>query len=199
LQLNERAEAYNKSFDKYPPLLYHKSKKGREWIYGVWIIGNNYQSKNSFYGEYPPNYLKRINSMFYDIEEKQTLHLFSGSLNKDNTNEITFDINEKLNPSVVGDAHKLSEYFKKNSIDLIIADPPYSEEDANKYGIPMVKRNTVVKECYKILKKGGFLVWLDQVYPQYKKEQLKLIGSIGVIRSTNHRTRTVFIWRKEKR
>ena len=79
---------------------------------------------------------------------------------------------------------------------LILADPPYSEEDAKRYGTPMVNRNTALKEATKILKPGGNLVWLDQVWPMFRKAELRLWGVIGVIRSTNHRVRAVFIFEK---
>jgi predicted SAM-dependent methyltransferase len=133
--------------------------------------------------------------MFPDC--KKIVHLFSGSLSED-VKGIRFDVNQDLNPDIVGDAHELFKYFESNSIDLIVADPPYSEEDALHYGTPLIKRNKVVKECYKILKLGGFLVWLDQAYPMYRKEELRLVGTIGIIRSTNHRFRVCLIWEKVK-
>jgi len=60
----------------------------------------------------------------------------------------------------------------------------------------MVKRNTVLKQAYKVLKKGGHLVWLDQVLPQYRKIELKPVGYIGMVKSTNHRFRVITIFEK---
>lgn len=127
--------------------------------------------------------------MFPDC--KKILHLFSGSVQQDDT----FDISDKYNPSYVGDAYNLSKIVKQK-YDLIYADPPYSKEDAKKYGTKMIKRYDVVRECVQVMDDGGFLVWLDQVYPMYRKKELKLVGVIGIIRSTNHRVRTAFIFRK---
>jgi len=190
MELSDRAKLYNDSYPNYPPLVV----SGR-WLYGMWMIGNNYRSKRKFYGEYPPSFLERIMSMFPDCEE--IVHLFSGSLDE-NTTGIRFDINPDLDPTpnIIGDAHRLSEYFEEDSVDLIIADPPYSEEDAAHYGTPLINRNKVVKECHKILKPGGFLVWLDQAYPMYRKNELHLVGTIGIIRSTNHRFRVCLIWER---
>jgi len=180
-------ENYKKEFPKYPPLV----KDGR-WIYGIWMIGNNYRNKNQYYGEYPPSYLKRVHSLFPDA--KNVLHLFCGSVDKGLwENEVRFDLKKEVNPDVVGNAESLSSFFNQK-FDLILADPPYTNEDANKYGNPMVNRNKVVKECTKILKVGGYLVWLDMVLPMYRKDTLKLIGTIGLIRSTNHRFRVVSIF-----
>jgi len=190
MNLSERAAAYNTAFPKYPSLFYSKN-----FILGTWMIGNYYRNKTDYHGAYPHSYLKRILSMFPDVAEDDILQLFSGSLGREDPG-IRFDINPDLKPDIVGEAMNLSSYFPEKKFNLILADPPYSEEDANKYGIPMVNRNRVVKECVKVLKPGGFLVWLDQVFPMYSKQELKLVGTIGVVRSTNHRTRMVFIWER---
>jgi hypothetical protein len=184
LTLKDRVEAYNKTFPSYPKL-----STSNGWIVGTWIIGNYYRNKSNYYGCYPHSYLKRIRSMFPDC--KKILHVFSGSVQQDET----FDIKPQYKPTYVGDAHNLSEIIKQK-YELILADPPYSEEDAQHYGTPMINRNHVVRECAKILENEGFLVWLDQVFPMYRKKELKLVGVIGVIRSTNHRVRTAFIFRK---
>ena len=185
--IQERAKFYNSLFLNYPPLVCTD-----RWLYGVWMLGNNYRSKQGYYGEYPPAYLKRVTSLFPDCEN--ILHLFSGSLKE--CIGIRFDINQSCEPDIVGDAEYLSTYFPDNYFSIIYADPPYSEEDANKYGRCMVKRNKVLAECYKIICPGGFLVWLDQVLPMYRKSEFTLIGTIGIIRSTNHRFRVVSIFQK---
>lgn len=200
LTLQDRATFYNKTFPtfaKQAPLF-----ATERWLLGVWMIGNDYRSKKKYYGEYPPKYLERIRSLFPDIDTE--LHLFSGSIEGNNEKIITFDMKKQVKtedgsiiiPNIIGNAEQLSKYFPSNSQMLIIADPPYSDEDATHYGTPLVNRNKVVKECYSVLKKDGFLVWLDQVYPMYSSKYLKLIGTISVIRSTNHRVRVVFIYQK---
>jgi hypothetical protein len=79
---------------------------------------------------------------------------------------------------------------------LIVADPPYTGEDCDHYGVPLIRRQVVVRECHKVLAPGGFLVWLDMVWPQYSKRDWILRGLIGVVRSTNHRARIVTILEK---
>lgn len=187
MELSERAEAHNKAFPKFSPVFYWKN-----WLLAVWNIGNNYKG-SGYHGSYPPSYLKRIMSMFPDSEF--ILHLFSGSLDS-NVKGIRFDINPALKPDVCGDAEYLSELVLPNHFDLILADPPYSGEDAEKYGVPLVNRNKVVKECWKVLKPGGFLCWMDMVLPMYSKKEWKRVGEIAISRSTNHRVRAVFIFQK---
>jgi len=190
LTLEERVENYRRTFPNYPPVVLF----GR-WLYGIWIIGRNYKSRKKYYGEYPPTYLKRVHSLFPDA--KRVLHLFSGVVKKGFWKiEVKFDINPQVHPDVVGDAHRLSEFFPENSFDLILADPPYSHEDAMHYGVPMINRNKVILECYKVLEKGGFLCWLDQVLPMFNKSMFELVGTIGIVRSTNHRFRILSIFRR---
>jgi len=187
--LFERATLYNRTFPDYPPLV-----STERWLYGVWVLGNNYQSKQGYYGEYPPAYLKRVTSLFPDCTS--VLHLFSGSLTNKCTG-IRFDSKNECKPDVVGNAEKLSNYFPP-MFDIIYADPPYSNEDANRYGQCLVNRNKVLNECHKVLVDNGFLVWLDQVLPMYRKTEFQLVGTIGLVRSTNHRVRMVFIFQKQR-
>jgi len=184
--VQQMADSYNVAFPDYPPLV-HTDR----WLYGVWMIGNDYRNKTTFHGAYPARYLDRVMSMFPNATN--VLHLFSGSLPAGDY--IRFDI--KQDADVQGDAHKLSTYFPPNWFDLILADPPYSGEDADKYGTPMVNRNVVVKECYKALRPQGILVWLDCVLPMYRKVEVSLVGTIGLVRSTNHRFRVVSIFKSQ--
>jgi len=187
LSIEERAELYNKAFPKFPPL---RIWNGR--IEDIWFLGQNYRSRSTYYGSYPGNYLKRIQVLF--PEPSPTLHLFSGSLPKGNY--ILFDRKADLNPDVVGSAEHLSHYFSDYKFGIIFADPPYSIEDAEHYGCTLIKRNTVIDECWKVLLPGGVLIWLDQVWPQYSKAKWKLYGKIGIEISTNHRARSVTILQK---
>ncbi len=188
-ELIERAGFYNETFPKYSKLAWLQAS--HRWLWGIWSIGNNYKG-SGYYGSYPPRYVDRVMSMFPDAEN--ILHLFSGSLTKEVEGD-RFDVNPNVEPDIVGDAHKLSEIVTKK-YDLILADPPYSEEDALHYGTAMVNRNKVVSECSLVLEKGGFLIWLDQVLPMYRRDTLERCISIGVERSTNHRFRQVVGWKK---
>lgn len=203
ISLQERCNNYKLTFPDYPEPVVGSDNR----IQGTWILGNNYRNKTEYYGAYPPSYLKRVYSLFPDIipnTDKKLLHLFSGSIDETNVQckEIRFDRKklielEKITvkPDVVGNAEKLSNYFTEK-FDLILADPPYSEEDAKRYGTSLISRNKVVKEAHKILKPNGFLVWLDQVLPMYRKTEFAIRGAIGIVRSTNHRFRMMIMFQK---
>ena len=133
--------------------------------------------------------------MFPDA--KKVLHLFSGSLPPGDY--VRFDCREELAPDVLGQAHDLSEHFKPGQFDLILADPPYSNEDADRYGSPMVNRNKVMQQCSSVVRSGGHLVWLDQVLPMYRKTTWLHWGTIGIVRSTNHRFRVASFFQRQGR
>jgi len=161
---------------------------------GVWSIGACYKG-TGYYGNYPYGYLNRIESIFPD--RKSILHLFSGSLPPGKYTRFDIGLNDSAQYDVKGDAQELSNHFKPNSFDIIYADPPYSKEDAKKYKTSMPNRKKVLHECYKVLKPGGFLVWMDEVLPMYRKSEFKRIGEIMISRSTNHRIRAVFIFERQ--
>ncbi len=178
LNLQDRIKLYRAGDASRGPLYVNNGYR----IEGMWLAGRNFKG-NGYYGSYPGDYLSRVMSMFPDAED--VLHLFSGAI--DPGNYTRFDMNGR--GDVQGDAHKLSEYFEPESFDLIVADPPYTGEDADKYGTPMVKRQTVLKEALKVLHPSGIIVWLDQVWPMHSNEVCQLVGIIGVAISTNHRAR----------
>ena len=186
---NQRLENYYNELD-FPKSVFLGED---DRLYGTWVMGNTYTVKSSYYGGYPHGYLKRIKALFPD--KQNILHLFSGKVDKDIFNGKTIDINPEHTPDVIGDAHKLSEYFE-DEFDLILADPPYSIEDCDHYGTTMVKRKTILNECIKVIKKGGHIVWLDQVLPMYRKDDLKVVGYIGMVKSTNHRFRVITIFER---
>jgi hypothetical protein len=183
MNLEERVNNYHKTFPKYSKLIIN-----RDCIEGIWVMGNNYTTKTELYGAYPYGYLERIFSLF-PLAHKKTLHLFSGSLPESDEYD-KVDYNTGIN------AETMSEIIPHDTYELILSDPPYSVEDCDHYGCCMVKRNVVFKECYKVMKQGGHLIWLDQVLPNYKKTEFKILGRIGMVKSTNHRFRVITIFEK---
>lgn len=191
MELNERINNYVKETN-YPRSIFI-GEDGR--IVGTWIMGNNYQVKSRYYGGYPAGYLKRIKALFPD--KKNILHLFSGKVDTDILQGKTVDLNSKMNPDYLDDAQSL-ENVPIEEFDLICADPPYSVEDAEHYAPTMVKRNKVMKALGKKAKTGTHVVWLDQVLPMYRKDEWKIVGVIGMVKSTNHRFRVVTIFEKSE-
>lgn len=185
----ERAQNFERIFPKYSPLVVHNER-----LYGFWLIGRWYASNRGFYGKYPPSYLARMRSLFPDCE--RILHLFSGSVQDIRLNEVTYDIKPDFSPTVCDDVRNLLRHFNPGEFDLILADPPYEAKDFEKYGCKPFNKGKVVKDCSVIVRPGGFLVWLDTIYPQFSKKSWELYGIIGLAQSTNHRTRAISIFQR---
>lgn len=188
LSLEERVDHYVK-VTKYPRSLF-VSEDGR--LVGTWIMGNNYTVRTSYYGGYPAGYLRRIKALFPD--KKRVLHLFSGRVELAVLPGDTVDINPALAPTYVDDAQTLTG-VPLEAYDLVLADPPYSIEDAERYRTTMIKRNVVMRALQR-LPAGAHVAWLDQVLPMYRKEAFDLDGVIGMVKSTNHRFRVVTLFRR---
>lgn len=161
-------------------------------VVGTWIMGNDYRVKSTYYGGYPAGYLKRVAALFPD--KKRTLHLFSGMVDTAAFPGDTVDVNPALNPTYVDDAQSL-EHVPLEQYDLVLADPPYSVEDAERYQTTMVKRNKVMRALER-LPEGAHIVWLDQALPMYRKSAFDIEATIGMWKSTNHRFRGITIFRR---
>ena len=162
-------------------------------VVGMWIMGNDYRGGSAKYGSYPAGYLKRIKALFPD--KKQVLHIFSGHVDTNILSGMTVDVDESTEPDYVDDAQTLTK-VPLEKFDLVMADPPYSVEDAMHYQTTMIKRNVVMRTLGARLRKGAHVVWLDQVLPMYRKDQFAIDAVIGMVKSTNHRFRVITIFRR---
>jgi len=200
LTILERVSSYNVQFARFPrSRLNWTDTPDGHCLDGIWMLGNDYRKKSgpAFYGSYPGNYLERVMTLFPDAE--RVMHLFSGSLPAGDYTRV--DLNDQADVKM--DAHHLSrlnrwELIQPPPYDLILADPPYSTEDAAKYGTPMIRRKVVLQECAKILEPGGFLVWLDVQIPSWRKKDFRCVGVIGLITSAGHRGRFVSLFEKAR-
>lgn len=163
---------------------------GNGEVVGIWVMGNDYRVKSEYYGGYPAGYLRRVRALFPDKE--RTLHLFSGRVDTKEFPGITIDINPDLKPDYVDNAECITSVSLLDR-DLVLSDAPYSVEDCDHYGTPMVNRNKVVADLGTKLAPGCHLVWLDQVLPMYRKDQWQVEARIGMVKSTNHRFRVVTV------
>ena len=184
----DRIDSYV-SQTKYPRSLF-LSEDGR--IVGTWIMGNAYGVPSGYYGGYPHGYLKRVRALF--PEKEAALHVFSGRVDQSAWPGDTVDMNPEMEPTFLDDAQTL-DTVPLHNYDIILADPPYSVEDAEHYKPTMVKRNKVMRALARC-NPGTHVVWLDQVLPMYRKVEWKIVGVIGMVKSTNHRFRVVTIFER---
>lgn len=185
----ERLDAYRKSI-RFPC---HMTLGPDGYPFGIWVMGNDFRVRSGFHGGYPPTYLNRIKALFPD--KTRVLHLFSGRVDTEAYPGDTVDLDPTHSPTYLDDAQTL-EGVPLEDYDLVLADPPYSVEDAEHYAPSMISRNKVFKALSR-LPEGAHVVWLDQVLVQYRKDIWQKEGHIGMVKSTNHRFRVVtFFCRK---
>lgn len=205
------ADNYSRAFPDRPGLLASK-----DWLTGTWAIGACYKNPNKIYGAYPYGYLDRVHAIFPNATS--VLHVFSGGMTKEAAEESAWQYSpcsawqyatcgdtrrmelvdvcgpeQGRHPTWQGDVFDMPGSWR-DSFDLILADPPYSAEDAAKYGTPMVNRGKVAHHLRQFCRIGGSLVWLDTVWPMHRKTEWRTYGHIGLVRSTNHRMRLVSIF-----
>lgn len=162
-------------------------------VVGTWIMGNDYRVKSAYYGGYPAGYLRRVAALFPD--RRRVLHVFSGKVDLAAMPGDTVDVNPDLEPTYIANAHDLGS-VPLDRYDLVLADPPYSVEDAERYQTTMVKRNVVMRSLAAGMAEGARVVWLDQVLPMYRKDEWTIEAVIGMVKSTNHRFRVVTVFRR---
>lgn len=182
--------AYNRTFPKYPALI-----ESNGWIHGVWYCGAFYVSL--IYGQYPPTFLKRALSLFPAVDPDRVLHCPSGTLNGD-TAGVTVDLvsDEIRKPKFVASADCLP--FADNSFDLILSDPPYSKEDAKKYGTPPYPLKKSMAEFRRVLSPRGFFGLLHFYYPTFRRADWDMKAMIGVCTGSNRKMRVFTVFQNTK-
>ena len=146
----------------------------------------------SFYGSYPPTYLARAMALFPDVKyPDERLHAFSGSLPKGDYVRCDSVQDAELRGRVEDLPRLTAGTFR-----LVLADPPYTKSDAEKYGTPPLNRRAALAALAEVTRSGGHLVWLDTVWPMHSKRDWRTVGRILLVRSTNHRVRLVSLFER---
>lgn len=132
-----------------------------------------------------------------DLLEKKPviLNLFCGM----NKQGFRIDIKPEVKPDLLCDAHHFSEKIGKQKFDLIIADPPYSTEEAEKlYNTPPLKYKKWTTECDKVLMPGGLLcIYHKYVMPNPNPEKYEVIKRVFIGNRTMHLPRVAIFFKKK--
>lgn len=192
IDVHDRREAFMRAYAKWPASWpWPVREQGRDVLYGVWVLGNDYRNRTRYYGAYPPGYLERVEALFGDVALEDTLHVFSGSLPAGRYTRCDSVQPAELRCSVYDLPGATAQRFR-----LVIADPPYSAADAERYGAPMVDRRRVLEALAGVTVSGGHLAWLDTTWPMHRKAQWQTVGRILIQRSTNHRVRLLSLFER---
>lgn len=146
---------------------------------------------------YCEEWLVELSKRILKLQEIKLLNLFCGM----NKYGVRIDIKKEVNPDYICDAHKVSECFMDgNKFDVILADPPYSEEESKElYGTGKLNYKKWTKECDKILEVGGLLiVYHKYVMPNPNPNKYEVVKRVFVGNRTYHLPRIAVIFRKKK-
>ena len=150
---------------------------------------------NKYIGSFPQHFEKKVIRLlgFDEIKDKnKILHPFGGM----SEFGIRVDIKPEVEPDYIGDAHNL-EMFKDETFDLVILDPPYSEEYSKRlYGTKKLKFKTYTKEAVRVLKNGGYLVMYHYLATP-RIEDTILFKRIFLETRVWHKLRCIHIYKKD--
>jgi hypothetical protein len=197
LEMRHRVHAFEAAFPKNPASWPRVTvERGQPVVYATWVMGNDYRAQSTLYGAYPPGLLPRIMALYgVPVNPEHVLHAFSGSLLPGPY--VRLDINPDREPDIVGDVCDAPSLLGGDRFDLVVADPPYTRVDAERYGTPMVNRRKAIAALAEVTRPGGWLCWLDTQWPIHRKAQWRTCGRVTVIRSTNHRVRLMTIFERQ--
>ena len=124
------------------------------------------------------------------------LNLFCGM----NKYGFRIDLKEEVRPDLVSDAHSFAEKLNGKQFDFILADPPYSTEEARDiYGTPPLKYKKWTEQCDKVLVPDGLLcVYHKYVMPNPNPEKYIVEKRVFVGNRTMHLPRVAVFFRKKK-
>jgi len=126
------------------------------------------------------------------IDELKIFNLFCGM----NQRGIRMDLKTEVKPDILGDAHNIP--LTSESFDLIIADPPYSTEEAKDiYETPPLNYRKWTAEADRLLRDGGLLVvYHKYVMPNPNPQKYAVAKRVFIGNRTYHLPRVAIYFMK---
>lgn len=183
-------------------------------ITDVWILA---RPKVKFYGAYPNGFLERARALLGVSPFEAVLHVCGGLARQYpakprgfGPNDKTLDLAPLLQPDYLQSALDPMPAYGvhcgpvRNGQPVgwpaLIADPPYTEIDAEKYA-PGAKAfpspNKVLRNMLAAVRPGGRVGMLHYVLPQPPREGVRFVACVGVIVGFNNRMRVFSVFEKE--
>jgi hypothetical protein len=179
-------------------------------ITDTWILA---RPKVKYYGAYPNGFLERARVLLGVSPCDAVLHVCAGRAREYpakprgfGPNDRTLDLDAALEPDYVQAAtDPLPDccYGEKGCTrgpwPALIADPPYTPEDAEKYAPgahQFPSANQVLRKMLDVVRVGGRVGILHYVLPQPPKVGVKFVACIGVITGYNNRMRVFSVFER---
>lgn len=106
------------------------------------------------------------------------------------------DLNASVEPDILADAHDLP--LEDGSFDLVVLDPPYSDEEARElYETPKLRPGVYIAEAVRVLREGGWLVLYGDREPR-RPPRCNHAMRIVVVLRPGHRPRIAGVFQKRK-
>lgn len=178
-------------------------------ITDVWILA---RPKVKFYGAYPSGFLSRARALLGVGPDDPVLHICGGRVRDYpyagfGPEDKTLDLDPALKPDFEMDARDPFPLQRSNN-DLyktregtwaaVLADPPYTDADANQYEPKAAKRptaNQILRNGLAVIDVGGRIGILDYIWPMPPKNA-KEVAIISVVCGRNNRARIYSVFER---
>jgi hypothetical protein len=170
-------------------------------ITDMWILARaKLKGGEKYYGAYLGGFPERARALLGVRIDQPVLHVCGGKSRlypygrAFGPNDKTLDLDPALHPDFLQDARDpLPAGF-----DAILADPPYSEGDAEHYAPgreQYPKPNTIIKNAIAALPVGGRVGLIHYVLPSCPKDA-HFVAAVGVICGFNNRVRVYSVFER---
>ena len=181
-------------------------------ITDVWILA---RPKVKYYGAYPNGFLERARALLGVTPFDAVLHVCGGRARDYpakprgfGPNDQTLDLDGALKPDYLQAAtdplplHRVNGQSDRVEWKALIADPPYTEMDAERYAPgrdAFPSPNEILRNMLDVVRPGGRVGMLHYVLPQPPREGVRFVACIGVIAGYNNRMRVFSVFENDGR
>lgn len=188
-------------------------------ITDVWILA---RPKVKYYGAYPNGFLERARALLGVTPFDPVLHVCGGCARLYpakprgfGPNDRTLDLDAALAPDYVQAATDPLPWLvpagppspnlrivgdPAEPWPALIADPPYTEADADHYAPGRAlfpNANRIMRNMLDVVRPGGRVGMLHYVLPQPPREGVRFVACVGVIAGYNNRMRVFSVFERE--
>ena len=109
------------------------------------------------------------------------------------------DIKPEVEPDILCDCHKFPKKLRKMRFDLVLADPPYSDEESERlYGTGKINYKKWTAQADKVLRKGGLLVVYHKfIVPNPNPEKYEVVKRVFIGNKIWHIPRVAVYFQKK--